>query len=123
MNIPPDSPLHANEPHVEDDAIPLLVDIVTFDGGEPRLAPAAVTPPPAEPDWSDIERRVSERVLERLQRHADHLVDDAVREALATALERAASHVTAEARAALSQHLRALVERAVAEEMMAARKL
>ncbi|MFN3791322.1 hypothetical protein [Massilia sp.] len=111
-----------------DPSIPVLTEVVA--------APVAPTPAPAlasEPDseqlerraserwtgeeWSVLERRVTERVLQQLQGRVDFVLEQRVRDAMADAMQRTLESFTADLRAGLHEALGEIVSQAVTKEL------
>lgn len=109
-----------------DPSIPVLTEVVS----EP--APPAPTPA-AEPvaeqlerraterwtgeEWSVLERRVTERVLQQLQGRVDFVLEQRVRDAMADAMQRTLETFTADLREGLHAALGEIVSKAVAREI------
>lgn len=118
-----------------DPSIPVLTEVV----GEPVLtevvdAPVAPPSPPApEPvaeqlerraserwtgeEWSVLERRVTERVLQQLQGRVDFVIEQRVRDAMADAMQRTLDSFTADLREGLHGALGEIVSQAVKQEI------
>jgi len=109
-----------------DPSIPVLTEVVT----EPVApTPAPVQEPAAEQlerralerwtgkEWSVLERRVTERVLQQLQGRVDFVLEQRVRDAMADAMQRTLDSFTAELREGLHQALGEVVSQAVAKEL------
>jgi hypothetical protein len=70
-----------------------------------------------EPEWTLMERRVSERVLNQLQNRVDFVLEQRLRDSLEEVLQQAVSGLTAEIRKGLHQTIEQIVVRAVAQEI------
>lgn len=70
-----------------------------------------------EPEWTLMERRVSERVLSQLQNRVDFVLEQRLRDSLEEVLQQAVSSLTAEIRTGLQQTIEQIVVRAVAQEI------
>lgn len=71
----------------------------------------------SEPEWTLMERRVSERVLNQLQNRVDFVLEQRLRDSLEEVLQQAVSGLTAEIRKGLHQTVEQIVVRAVAQEI------
>jgi hypothetical protein len=118
-----------------DPSIPVLTEVVA----EPVLtdvvseAVAPAPPPAPEPtaehlerraserwtgeEWSVLERRVAERVLQQLAGRVDFALEQRVRDAMADAMQRTLDTFTADLREGLHQALGEIVSQAVAKEL------
>lgn len=109
-----------------DPSIPVLTEVVT--------EPVAPTPAPAEQpvaeqlerralerwtgeEWSVLERRVTERVLQQLAGRVDFVLEQRVRDAMADAMQRTLESFTADLREGLHGALGEVVSQAVAKEI------
>ncbi|MCA1247837.1 hypothetical protein [Massilia sp. MS-15] len=116
-----------------DTSIPVLTEVV--------VEPAALAPPPApvpaaaaaQPaaeqlerraterwtgeEWSVLERRVTERVLQQLQGRVDFVLEQRVRDAMADAMQRTLEVFTADLRDGLHHALGEIVSQAVSQEL------
>jgi hypothetical protein len=109
-----------------DPSIPVLTEVV--------MEPVTPAPPPApEPvaeqlerraterwtgeEWSVLERRVTERVLQQLQGRVDFVLEQRVRDAMADAMQRTLETFTADLREGLHEALGEIVKGAVAQEL------
>ncbi len=112
-----------------DPSIPVLTEVVA----EPP-APAAVPAPAPVPDtaeqlerraverwtgeeWSVLERRVTERVLQQLQGRIDFVIEQRLRDGIAEAVNGALQGFTGQLRANLEQTIGEVVKQAVAQEI------
>ncbi len=71
----------------------------------------------AEIDWSALELRVQENVMERLVRRSQVLLEEQMRDTLTAVIDRASQSLAIELRDTLSQMLHETVARAVREEL------
>jgi hypothetical protein len=69
------------------------------------------------PEWSALERRLSERILHQLQDRVDFVLEQRVRDSMAEALNHALSGLTDEIRVSLQRTIEQIVERTVAQEL------
>ena len=95
------------------DAIPMLTDVVRVS----RYDASELPPKLAEVDWSDLSRRIQDHVMQRLLRRSEAMLDGSLQEALDLVLERHLHAMQRDLSDSLSQILRDLVARAVAEEL------
>ncbi len=96
-----------------DGSIPMLTEII-------RLADDVDEPLPASlehVDWAALAQRVRDDVLGRLMRNSDAMLAPELRATLATVLERTLQQLGDELQGTLSQLVRDLVARAVADEI------
>lgn len=68
-------------------------------------------------EWSVLERRVTERVLQQLQGRVDFVLEQRVRDAMADAMQRTLETFTADLREGLHEALGEIVRQAVAQEI------
>lgn len=112
-----------------DTSIPVLTEVVV-EPAAPASAPAAAAPPPAAEqlerraterwtgeEWSVLERRVTERVLQQLQGRVDFVLEQRVRDAMADAMQRTLEVFTADLRDGLHHALGEIVSQAVSQEL------
>jgi hypothetical protein len=67
--------------------------------------------------WSVMERRLTERVLQQLQGRIDFVLEQRLRDGIAEAVDKAMTGFSAEIRASLHQSLGQVVTRAVSQEI------
>lgn len=115
-----------------DASIPVLTEIVTDPAAAAEQATSAPAPAP-EPvaeqlerraterwtgeEWSVLERRVTERVLQQLQGRVDFVLEQRVRDAMADAMQRTLETFTADLREGLHESLGEIVRTAVTQEL------
>lgn len=111
-----------------DPSIPVLTEVVA-EPVAPTPAPALASEPNAEQlerraserwtgeEWSVLERRVTERVLQQLQGRVDFVLEQRVRDAMADAMQRTLESFTADLRAGLHEALGEIVSQAVTKEL------
>jgi len=112
-----------------DTSIPVLTEVVV-EPVAPAPAPAAAAPLPAAEqlerraterwtgeEWSVLERRVTERVLQQLQGRVDFVLEQRVRDAMADAMQRTLEGFTADLRDGLQHALGEIVSQAVSQEL------
>lgn len=111
-----------------DPSIPVLTEVVA-EPVAPTPAPALASEPDAEQlerraserwtgeEWSVLERRVTERVLQQLQGRVDFVLEQRVRDAMADAMQRTLESFTADLRAGLHEALGEIVSQAVTKEL------
>lgn len=85
--------------------------------GEPSDLEARAIDQWTEPEWSALERRLSERILHQLQSRVDFVLEQRLRDSMADALQRAMAGLTDEIRESLQQTIGQIVARAVAQEL------
>jgi hypothetical protein len=71
----------------------------------------------SEPEWSVLERRLSERILQQLQGRVDFVLEQRLRDSMEEALQHAMAGLTEEIRQSLQQTIEKIVVRAVAQEL------
>lgn len=113
-----------------DPSIPVLTEVVAEPAAPtPAPAPTPAAEPAAEQlerraserwtgeEWSVLERRVTERVLQQLQGRVDFVLEQRVRDAMADAMQRTLESFTADLREGLHGALGEIVSQAVAKEL------
>jgi hypothetical protein len=109
-----------------DDAnIPVLTEVVPDKPDAPASEPPAsvaeveerAAASLSEHDWSLLERRISERMLQQLQNRVDFVLEQRLRDSMAEVLQHALAGLTDEIRAGLQETLGKIVVRAVAQEV------
>ena len=114
-----------------DASIPVLTEV--FDKEEaPSPAPAAPLPVQgtlhadleqraidtwSEPEWTLLERRLSERILQQLQGRVDFVLEQRLKDSMEEVLRHAVAGLTAEIQQGLQQTIEKIVVRAVAQEL------
>lgn len=116
----------------DDASIPVLTEVVDE---APPLAPAALAAPEPEPvalpaenlehsidrwddqDWDQLERRLSERILQQLQGRVDFVLEQRLRDSMSEVLQHAVTGLTTEIRDGLQQTIEKIVVRAVSQEL------
>ena len=113
--------------HAFDASIPVLTEV--FDKEE---APAAALPAQdalhadleqraidswSEPEWTLLERRLSERILQQLQGRVDFVLEQRLKDSMEEVLRHAVAGLTAEIQQGLQQTIEKIVVRAVAQEL------
>lgn len=69
------------------------------------------------PEWEQLERRLSERILHQLQGRVDFVLEQRLRDSMQQALEAAMAGLTDEIRRSLQQTIESIVVRAVTQEL------
>lgn len=69
------------------------------------------------PEWDQLERRLSERILHQLQGRVDFVLEQRLRDSMQEALEVAMAGLTDEIRRSLQQAIETIVVRAVTQEL------
>lgn len=115
-----------------DAGIPLLTEIIEelpqAPAAAPEPAPAPEVPPqPAaeqphihnwiDEEWTRLEHRISERVLEQMLDRIDFVLEQRIRDSLADVLQVAVSGLATEIRSGLQQTLEEVIGRAVSQEI------
>lgn len=116
-----------------DHTIPVLTEVFSDKGDKP--APAAQPQPNperdavnahleeralatwSEPEWTLLERRLSERILQQLQGRVDFVLEQRLRDSMEDVLKHAVAGLTSEIRAGLQDTIERIVVRAVAQEL------
>jgi len=118
-----------------DHSIPVLTEV--FSDQAAVSGPATVTQAPANPErdavnahleeraiatWSDeewtlLERRLSERVLQQLQGRVDFVLEQRLRDSMEDVLKHAIAGLTREIRTGLQDTIERIVVRAVSQEL------
>jgi hypothetical protein len=68
-------------------------------------------------DWTALEQRLSERILQQLQGPVDFVLQQRLRDSMADVLQHALAGLTEEIRGGLAQTIEQIVTRAVAQEL------
>jgi hypothetical protein len=114
-----------------DSQIPVLTEVVQDGNAPPALVEGA---PPAprplggrfevnaiegmsDPEWTLLERRLSERILLQLQGRIDFVLEQRLRDSMAEVLQHAITGLTSEIRSGLQSTIEQIVARAVAQEL------
>jgi hypothetical protein len=110
-----------------DASIPVLTEVVTDPGA---VATPALEPEPVAErlerraterwtgeEWSVLERRVTERVLQQLAGRVDFVLEQRVRDTMADAMQRTLESFTTDLREGLNEALGEIVRGAVAQEL------
>ncbi|MGH8852936.1 MAG: hypothetical protein ACREWI_01505 [Telluria sp.] len=105
-----------------DASIPVLTEVVAEPAAPAQEAAAEqlerrATERWTGAEWSVLERRVTERVLQQLQGRVDFVLEQRVRDAMADAMQRTLEVFTADLREGLHEALGEIVSRAVAQEI------
>ena len=112
-----------------DASIPVLTEV--FDKGDAPAPPAALPLQDAlhadleqraidtwsEPEWTLLERRLSERILQQLQGRVDFVLEQRLKDSMEEVLRHAVAGLTAEIQQGLQQTIEKIVVRAVAQEL------
>ncbi|MCL4747447.1 MAG: hypothetical protein KJZ83_18830 [Burkholderiaceae bacterium] len=96
-----------------DGSIPLLTEIIRLAGDSDEPLPASIE----HVDWAGLAHRVRDDVLGRLMQSSDAMLATELHATLATVLERTLRQLGDELQGALTQLMRDLVARAVADEI------
>ena len=119
-----------NQTPAFDPSIPVLTEVVTDPvAPAPAREQASASAPAAEQlerralerwtgeEWSVLERRVTERVLQQLAGRVDFVLEQRVRDAMADAMQRTLESFTADLREGLHGALGEIVSQAVTHEI------
>ena len=123
-----------NHPPSFDASIPVLTEVFQDQAARKEPEQAEAHPPPVQdglnahlearaiaswtgPEWTLLERRLSERILQQLQGPVDFVLEQRLRDSMEAALEKAIAGVTGEIRASLQQTIEQIVVRAVSQEL------
>lgn len=71
----------------------------------------------SEPEWTLLERRLSERILQQLQGRVDFVLEQRLRDSMEDVLQHAVAGLTAEIRQGLQETVEKIVVRAVSQEL------
>ena len=107
-----------------DPSIPVLTEVfqdkangaLVQDGTNAHLEARAVDTW-TEPEWTLLERRLSERILQQLQGRVDFVLEQRLKDSMEEVLRQAMHGLTQEIRAGLQQTIEKIVVRAVAQEI------
>ncbi len=103
----------ASAPEADEDAIPMLTEVVELPRYDRSELPATLT----GIDWSQLALRVQENVLERLLNRSGALLDAQLRSSLQAVIGRATESLAADLGETLQELIRDLVARTVTEEL------
>jgi hypothetical protein len=106
----------------DDASIPVLTEVVqekaAAAGSVP--APAAVPAVPGsrtDQEWSQLEQRLAEGILQQLQSRVDFVLEQRLRDSMADVIQQAIAGLADEIREGLQQTIEQIVVRAVAQEL------
>ena len=71
----------------------------------------------SEPEWTLLERRLSERILQQLQGRVDFVLEQRLKDSMEDVLRHAVAGLTAEIQQGLQDTIEKIVVRAVAQEL------
>ena len=117
-----------------DQSIPVLTEVFSDTPAAPARRAEAVPAAPAqdgahgalearairdwtEPEWTLLERRLSERMLQQLQGRVDFVLEQRVRDSMEEVLSQAIAGLTADIRAGLQETIENIVLGAVTQEI------
>lgn len=115
-----------------DASIPVLTEVFQDHPIKEEIKEAAEAPAPVAdeaelearavgewtgPEWDQLERRLSERILHQLQGRIDFVLEQRLRDSMQEALEAAMAGLTDEIRRSLQQTIETTVVRAVTQEI------
>ncbi len=99
-----------------DGSIPMLTEIIRF-AGEASDASAPLPASLEQVEWAGLAERVRDDVLARLMQHSDQMLAAELRSSLSLVLDRTLRQLGDELHESMSQLVRDLVARAVADEI------
>ena len=110
-----------------DASIPVLTEVFDKEEAAPALAPVQeplhadleqrAIDSWSEPEWTLLERRLSERILQQLQGRVDFVLEQRLKDSMEEVLRHAIAGLTAEIQQGLQQTIEKIVVRAVAQEL------
>jgi hypothetical protein len=118
----PGAPLAQPAPVVEAEAPPPAPVGATLEDAPEALERRAVDHWSGE-QWSVMERRVTERILQQLQGRIDFVLEQRLRDGIADAVDKAMTSFSADIRNSLGDTLNDVVTRAVSQEIAHIRML
>ena len=71
----------------------------------------------SEPEWTLLERRLSERIMQQLQGRVDFVLEQRLKDSMEEVLRHAVAGLTTEIQQGLQQTIEKIVVRAVAQEL------
>ena len=113
----PGAPVTQPAPVVEAAAPPLPTPLAAAPQDAPEVLERRAVDHWSGEQWSVMERRVTERILQQLQGRIDFVLEQRLREGIADAVEKALAGVSAEIRSGLQETLGQVVSRAVSQEI------
>lgn len=119
----PGAPVAQSAPIVEAEAPPPPVPMVAAPQDAPEALERRAVDHWSGEQWSVMERRVTERILQQLQGRIDFVLEQRLRDGIADAVDKAMTNFSADIRNSLGETLSDVVTRAVSQEIAHIRML
>jgi hypothetical protein len=119
----PGAPVAQPAPIVEAEAPPPPVPVVAAPQDAPEALERRAVDHWSGEQWSVMERRVTERILQQLQGRIDFVLEQRLRDGIADAVDKAMTSFSADIRNSLGDTLNDVVTRAVSQEIAHIRML
>lgn len=119
----PGAPVAQPAPIVEAEAPPPPVPVVPAPQDAPEALERRAVDHWSGEQWSVMERRVTERILQQLQGRIDFVLEQRLRDGIADAVDKAMTSFSADIRNSLGETLSDVVTRAVSQEIAHIRML
>ena len=119
----PGAPVAQSAPIVEAEAPPPPVPVVAAPEDAPEALERRAVDHWSGEQWSVMERRVTERILQQLQGRIDFVLEQRLRDGIADAVDKAMTSFSADIRNSLGETLSDVVTRAVSQEIAHIRML
>ncbi|MEF9928571.1 MAG: hypothetical protein RR775_22290 [Massilia sp.] len=119
----PGAPVAQSTPIVEAEAPPPPVPMVAAPQDAPEALERRAVDHWSGEQWSVMERRVTERILQQLQGRIDFVLEQRLRDGIADAVDKAMTNFSADIRNSLGETLSDVVTRAVSQEIAHIRML
>lgn len=119
----PGAPVAQPAPIVEAEAPPPPVPVVAAPQDAPEALERRAVDHWSGEQWSVMERRVTERILQQLQGRIDFVLEQRLRDGIADAVDKAMTNFSADIRNSLGEMLSDVVTRAVSQEIAHIRML
>ena len=119
----PGAPVAQPAPVVEAEAPPLPAPVAAAPQDAPEALERRAVDHWSGEQWSVMERRVTERILQQLQGRIDFVLEQRLRDGIADAVDKAMTSFSADIRNSLGDTLSDVVTRAVSQEIAHIRML
>lgn len=119
----PGAPVAQPAPVVEPEAPPLPAPVAAAPQDAPEALERRAVDHWSGEQWSVMERRVTERILQQLQGRIDFVLEQRLRDGIAEAVDKAMTSFSADIRNSLGDTLSDVVTRAVSQEIAHIRML
>ncbi|MBD8630359.1 hypothetical protein IFT74_03160 [Oxalobacteraceae sp. CFBP 8755] len=119
----PGAPVAQPAPIVEAEAPPPPAPVVAAPEDAPEALERRAVDHWSGEQWSVMERRVTERILQQLQGRIDFVLEQRLRDGIADAVDKAMTNFSADIRNSLGKTLSDVVTRAVSQEIAHIRML